>query len=339
MSKKVTQADIAKALNISRVTVSKVLNNFGVTSKETRQMVLDTAREIGYRFNEDQTNDLDETPENRRITFVCYSRDFNCSYWASIIRGMADALAKEGYSLGIVLLPDRMDSELPMDLRDPSVVGILAAGTLSPDYFAKLLTLNKTMVSLDINVSLYNEDLVCDVVLAENFYGINNTVKFLCRQGYREFAYIGGIHCMQSFYERWAGFSLALLEYGIPIRQEWMATDGDTFAYYAPGVVEEIVKAYQTPPEVIVCFNDSIIPRLNKLKQEGVIPENVVLVGFDNSLDFASHSQYDFNVECYPENLGRVMAETMVLRLKNPDRRTYVVRTMVKPVIPEYFKK
>ncbi|HBY71691.1 MAG TPA: LacI family transcriptional regulator, partial [Lachnospiraceae bacterium] len=46
--KKVTMQDIANILNISRVTVWKVLNNQPGVSKQLRDQILLTAKETGY---------------------------------------------------------------------------------------------------------------------------------------------------------------------------------------------------------------------------------------------------------------------------------------------------
>ena len=46
-----TIKDIAKRLNISIATVSRALNNKWEVSKETRELVIKTAAEMGYRPN------------------------------------------------------------------------------------------------------------------------------------------------------------------------------------------------------------------------------------------------------------------------------------------------
>ena len=48
-NKKIRLKDIADKLNISRNTVSKALNNPGVISEETKNKVLQTAIEMGYK--------------------------------------------------------------------------------------------------------------------------------------------------------------------------------------------------------------------------------------------------------------------------------------------------
>lgn len=48
MAKKVKLEDIAKALDISIVSVSKTLANKGGVSEETKKKILQTAKEMGY---------------------------------------------------------------------------------------------------------------------------------------------------------------------------------------------------------------------------------------------------------------------------------------------------
>ena len=49
MGKRVTIQDIADALDLSRNTVSKALNNTGVLAEDTRQRILAKAAEMGYK--------------------------------------------------------------------------------------------------------------------------------------------------------------------------------------------------------------------------------------------------------------------------------------------------
>ena len=49
MSAKVTMQDIADALGFSRNTVSKAINNTGVISPTTKELILKKAAEMGYR--------------------------------------------------------------------------------------------------------------------------------------------------------------------------------------------------------------------------------------------------------------------------------------------------
>ena len=49
MSNKVTIQDIADALNLSRNTVSKAINNTGILAESTRERVLQKAIDMGYK--------------------------------------------------------------------------------------------------------------------------------------------------------------------------------------------------------------------------------------------------------------------------------------------------
>ena len=49
--KKVTQKDIAEALNVSRTTVARALNDSGPVDPQTKKMVLKKAKEFGYEMN------------------------------------------------------------------------------------------------------------------------------------------------------------------------------------------------------------------------------------------------------------------------------------------------
>ena len=68
------------------------------------------------------------------------------------------------------------------------------------------------------------------------------------------------------------------------------------------------------------------------------ITNDTVVVGFDNSLEWASCLENDFNVECYPEEMGEATADTIIWRMKHPNRPFRVIRTRVTTIIPDRFK-
>ena len=50
MAKKVTMEDIAKSVGMSKNTVSLALRNMPGINEQTRRLILDTARHLGYEY-------------------------------------------------------------------------------------------------------------------------------------------------------------------------------------------------------------------------------------------------------------------------------------------------
>src|ERR1700751_5441300 len=85
--------DIAKALNVSVVTVSKVLRNQGKISVATRKRVLQRARELNY-----QTNWIARSLVTRRtFTIGLLLPDFRHPFFAEVAKAVAETVRPKGY--------------------------------------------------------------------------------------------------------------------------------------------------------------------------------------------------------------------------------------------------
>src|SRR5262247_3387163 len=85
----VTLADIARELGVSKMTVSRAINNHPEISPETRERVLEAARRMNYRPNQFAR----ALTTNRSYLLGVVVPDLMHSYFAEVCRGV-EALAK-----------------------------------------------------------------------------------------------------------------------------------------------------------------------------------------------------------------------------------------------------
>ena len=76
-------------------------------------------------------------------------------------------------------------------------------------------------------LDFYYKDIAEDAVVMEGFYGMYLMTEYLFERGFTRMAYVGSIHAASSIMDRFCGFRRALLEHGIPFRQEWLLEDRD----------------------------------------------------------------------------------------------------------------
>ena len=89
----VTMSDIAKELDVSVVTVSKVLRNKGKISTKTRKRVLKRAKELNY-----QPNWIARSLVTRQTyTIGLLLPDFTHPFFAEIAKTVADTVRARGY--------------------------------------------------------------------------------------------------------------------------------------------------------------------------------------------------------------------------------------------------
>ncbi|QJD84298.1 LacI family DNA-binding transcriptional regulator [Cohnella herbarum] len=118
----VTKKEIAEHLGISRTAVSLVLNNTpsSTISGETRNKILQAAKELGYR-------DVETSP---KLCFVLYDRDADDPRYISDLQVIERAASRYGYGLifmNVTKAPDSM-SRLRKALESKEIDGCIVSG-------------------------------------------------------------------------------------------------------------------------------------------------------------------------------------------------------------------
>src|SRR6266480_3460853 len=88
-----TLADIARALGVSKMTVSRAINNHPEISVDTRARILETAQKMNYRPNQHAR----ALTTNRSYLFGIVVPDLMHSYFAEICRGVESQARPAGY--------------------------------------------------------------------------------------------------------------------------------------------------------------------------------------------------------------------------------------------------
>ena len=103
----VTMQDIARSLDVSVVTVSKVLRNKGKISVATRQKVLQRAKKLNY-----QTNWIARSLVTRRTyTIGLLLPDFTHPFFAEIAKAVAETVRPHGYHVIISYFEENPELE------------------------------------------------------------------------------------------------------------------------------------------------------------------------------------------------------------------------------------
>jgi LacI family transcriptional regulator len=108
----VTMMDIARDLNVSVVTVSKVLRNQGGISTATRQRVLRRAKQLNYQMNWVARSLV----TRRTYTIGLLLPEFTHSFFAEIARAVAQTMRPHGYHVIISYFEE--DAELEASEAD-----------------------------------------------------------------------------------------------------------------------------------------------------------------------------------------------------------------------------
>jgi len=308
--------DVAKRAGVSSATVSRVLANKPHVRPELQERVLTAVRELDYRPNL-VARSLRVQQSN--IVGLVVS-DIQNPFFTAISRAVEDAAYAEGMNVFLCNTdedPAKEVSYLNL-MRDAHVAGAILSPTLqTAGSLADVLDPAWPLVVIDRRV----QDADVDTVVLDNVDSAQRLVDHLIEHGHRRIAALTGITSATGR-ERHQGYLRSLRAHGldapagltrrVPPRQQ----DG----YQA---ANELL-AMDPPPDAIVATNSLLtLGALNAIRDRGLrIPDDVALVGFDDTT-WAALVDPPITVVCQPTyELGQTAAELLFRRLENPDRPT-----------------
>jgi len=274
----VTMLDIAKGLNVSVVTVSKVLRNKGKISAATRKRVLQRAKELHY-----QTNWVARSLVTRRtFTIGLLLPDFTHPFFAEIAKAVAESVRPEGYHVIISYFEEDSDLERTEaeSLVARQVDGLIMASAQSAehlDLFEGIRRRKVPFVLIDRPIAGVNA----------SFVGVDNeaigllATTHLIDQGCRRIAHLRG-PALGIAAARLAGYRRALEKHHLKVPPSYVV---DASYEHSTGYKATRKLLRSNPmPDGIFCYNDPVaIGAMKAIFDAGFsIPGDVALVGAGN---------------------------------------------------------
>ncbi len=287
MAKKVSIADIAKSLGVSKSLVSLVINDKADKHNikpETQKMVREKISELNFKpdafarsFRMGKTN-----------TIGLIVSDISNRFYSRIARNIEDYAWDHGYTVIICSTDEDVEKEKQQIrlLRDRKIDGlIISSSQESADYFNKLVDSSFPHVLIDRKF----ENMLSPNISVDNHGGSCLAARHLLSQGFTEFAVITiSPEHISTISDRISGFTNTLKEAGIEIPPEWFVRA--PFDRIEDSVKESIQRFYLSGklPRAIFTLNNNLTSTcLKYLRKLSVrIPEDVALIGFDDVLYF-----------------------------------------------------
>lgn len=322
MKSKVTIQDIADALQLSRITVSKVLNHSPNVSAETRNLVLKKAQEMNYKnINSGTYSNGKSGLQAKNFAFVMHLTPDAFHIGSGIITQLEQEIRTMGYSLTLHSITDDDIASLmlPPNLNRNQTAAIVCLELFHPEYSRLLCTLGIPVLFIDACIDFYSLNLECSLLMMENRNSTRRMLSALCREhGLTSMGFVGDfMHCL-SFHERYDSFLLTAREYGAETNPYSIIAD-DSF-YSQDGWVREQLKKMNCLPQLFFCANDVLaqilIQSLTELDLQ--IPEDIMVCGFDGipSMNTVMNSLTTVHIPC--RELGTCAAQFLFHRIQYP---------------------
>ena len=144
-----TLADIARALGVSKMTVSRAINNHPEISPETRDRILEAARRMNYRPNQYAR----ALTTNRSYLLGIVVPDLMHSYFAEICRGIEGIAKPLGYqNLICSTEEDAANEQVEIEALLPRTDGLIVASSAPPAetaFYRKIIKERGKIVLID----------------------------------------------------------------------------------------------------------------------------------------------------------------------------------------------
>lgn len=309
--------EIAKAAGVSPATVSLVLNNKPGVKAETRQLVSKMLVENGYSIRTSQ-----ESNQSIHLTFLRYTGadhekfDPRYDFFVEILNGVERQSSDYGYVLNLEN-SDRASLAGTMQYAADTSSGIIMFGSeleqdLAPVLFnspCPLIVIDANFLSIPINS-----------VNADNTSGMFQAVSHLQLLGHKKIGYLNNSTGTGSIPDRFFAFQNALKACHLPYEPIYTISL-PPHPQLAAAQMNEYLKGQPNLPTAFVADNDSLtLGAMQAFQQNGYrIPEDISLIGFDDSY-MSSLSQPPLTSVSIPkEMLGRTAVRQMKILLENPD--------------------
>lgn len=313
-----TMLDVARRAGVSKQTVSNVVNGRRArVSDETRDRVLAAIDELGYRVNQSARS----LRRGRTGLIGLAVPTLANEYYGDFCERLSLAFAKRGLRLVIEITGGELESELTSlaSSRLDSYDGfVLTMAAVEAEHLAELTT--------GVPVVLTGErahDSDFDHVIMDNVRASRAATELLIERASRDVVALGGTSRSEASTAglRTAGYLEALAAHGVPRRDALIVPTEYTIesGYEQTRRLIEDGVAF----DGVFAVTDSIaLGALRALLEAGVrVPEEVQLVGFDNTRVGAMASPSLTSVEPAHDEIAEAIAALLVERMNSPESR------------------
>lgn len=319
--KSATINDIARLAEVSKKTVSRVINNSPFVKEETRKRVEAIIAEHGF------TPD----PQARGLAFrrsflvgMIYDNP-SPNYVVNMQQGVLDAV--RGSGLELVVHPCNRASETFLaDVRAfivrQKLFGVVMPPSVSED--DRVVAILREADCPYVRIASVSLDQPANMVVTHDSRGAAQAARRLAQLGHRRIAFISGPDTFRSSHERGRGFREGLAEHGLTLADAYVRQGAYTFESGVEAASSLLSMADR--PTAIFAGNDEMaIGVMKAARDRGLdVPRDLSIVGFDD-LPMASRVWPNLTTVRLPiRDMGRMAAEKLTARSRGLDPATLV---------------
>ncbi len=311
--------DIAKKLNLSVATVSKVINGKGRVSEATRDRVLKAIAESGYKPNE-LARSLRRQSSNTLGVIV---PDLTNNFYANVIKGVEKIAWQNGYSVIVCNSDENIEKEKAyLDLLLQNKIAGLVMATVA-GHTSMIRSYREANIPVVFFDNVPHSDENFDVVTIDNIRASYELTRHLIDQGTREIAFITGPLNQSTSYDRLTGFRRCMEDHGLQVKDKLVAVD--EFKLESGYRIMRKWLADGERPEALFAANNFILyGAIRAITEAGLtIPDDIKVVCFD-ALDDTGLIRPEITTVMQPAyDIGVIAGEIIMRKEANKELKVF----------------
>ncbi|WP_206612695.1 LacI family DNA-binding transcriptional regulator [Paenirhodobacter populi] len=271
-----TAHDVARLAGVSQSAVSRSFTPGASVSEKTRQKVLKTAKELGYRPNLIARSLITQRSNLIGVAIPHLDNPF----YATLLEALSEDLAEHGYRA--MLFPAPMSAfvdPLIEEMLSFRLGGlILVSSSLSSGLAEECLRIGLPVVQVN---RVSSRGTVSSIV-GDNRGGAAQVAEFLVAGGHERIAYMAGLEASSTNHDREEGFTGQLARHGRSLSHRVVAN----YSAEQARDLARLLLARPDRPDALFCANDHMaIAALSVARAEfGLVPgRDISIVGFDDT--------------------------------------------------------
>src|SRR5262245_12145333 len=324
----VTLADIARELGLSKMTVSRAINNNPLINAKTRERVLEVSRRMNYQPN----HFARALVTSRSYLIGVIVPDLMHSYFAEIMKGVGEVARSSNYQIVIGNSEEDTDRELnEVEALRSRTDGLIIAPAFSPDkpkLYRKMIKDGAKIVLIDRTL----EGLECPMVTTDNIKVGKIATEHLIRLGHRRIGHLRGTASSTSK-ERFEGYKQALaankIRYEKALVRECGLMESDGY-----NAMKAWLREGNLPKAIFAVNDPAAIGAMKALDEAGIrVGEDVAIVGGGN-IHYGDMLRVPLTTVSWSRGeMGQAAAHMLIQLIEGKENNIQTERVVLPPIL------
>ncbi len=313
--KNTTIYDISKKLNVSVATVSRALNNHPRISQTTKELIVQTAKEMNYKHN--SLAKALKSGETKTVGIIVPY--INTNFFSSVIRGLEEELSPHGYHVIICQSHDDVSIEKKqintlLNTQVDCIFISISRNASETDHIKNVInTTNTPIIFFDRKKDIPG---VSSVTINDHQGGYLAT-QHLIKEGYKNICHFAGDLNLEIYQNRLNGYIDALKDHNLPLIKDNIIVTESSIEE-GKSAVKELWKRKIKPDAIFSASDFAALGACQELKSMKMkIPQDIGIIGFSNE-PFTQLMELSISsVDQTPLLMGHISGKVFLEKLKD----------------------